>query len=301
MKNYLVIIIALLIVSCSPNPKSNPKSNPKLDLAEKRITQHIFDAAWGQMPDLEVISVTELDAVSFQATHTFSNPLFNNVELKVTRVYRFSNSSLHEIVSEKEVGPILKKVEGEWIEFNIGEVSLRTFFGKGEYNNNSQSEGFEAAFSENERPYDEPENVIEIDNSLTAGKGEGTVALFKTSSDLRRLVRNYYQYLEGDNWSDLEKMFPTILNRFYGEYNYSKFKVLTDAKDYKSKFNILSTEYNVRWKTFKVNKKGDNYIVSFIMDYELIKRNSKKRSFVLNIFMEFDENRKIRSIYENKL
>jgi len=123
----------------------------------------------------------------------------------------------------------------------------------------------------------------------------------KKSSNLRRLVRNYYQYLEGDNWSDLEKMFPPILTRFYGEYNYSKFKVLTAAKDYKSKFNILSTEYNVRWETFKVNKKGDNYIVSFIMDYELIKRNSEKRSFVLTIFMEFDENSQIRSIYENKL
>lgn len=180
--------------------------------------------------------------------------------------------------------------------------SLGSSFEKEEYNNNSQSEGFKAAFSENERPYDEPENVIEIDNSLTAGTGEGTVALFKTSSNLKRLVRNYYQYLEGDNWSDLEKMFAPILTRFYGEYNYSKFKVLSAAKDYKSKFNILSTEYNVRWETFKFIKITDeNCIVSFIMDYELIKRNSKKRFFVLNIFMEFDENRKIRSVYENKL
>lgn len=183
--------------------------------------------------------------------------------------------------------------------------SLGSSFEKEEYNNNNQSEGFEAAFSENDQPndgfaaafseheraYDQPINGTEINNS------DGQ----KKSSNFRRLVRNYYQYLEDDNWGDLEKMFAPILTRFYDEYNYSKFKVLSAAKDYKSKFNILSTDYNVRWETFKVIKKGDNYIVSFIMDYKLIKRDSKKRFFVLNIFMEFDENRIIRSVYENKL
>lgn len=184
--------------------------------------------------------------------------------------------------------------------------SLGSSFEKEEYNdNNSQREGFEAAFSENDQPndgfaaafseheqaYDHPKNGTEI--NISDGQ--------KKLSNLRRLVRNYYQYLEDENWGDLEKMFAPILTRFYGEYNYSKFKVLSAAKDYKSKFNIISTEYNVRWETFKVIKKGENYIVSFIMDYELIKRNSKKRFFVLNIFMEFDENRKIRSLHENKL
>ena len=110
MKNYLVIIIALLIASCSSN------TNPKLDLAEKRIKQSITLDGMGMIPNLEVISVTELDSINFEATHTFSNPMFNNTEVKITRIYTFNTPLLDKILSKKQVGSMLMKVEGEWVE-----------------------------------------------------------------------------------------------------------------------------------------------------------------------------------------
>ena len=110
MKNYLFIIAALLITSCSSN------TNPKLDLVEKRVTQSITAKGLGLIKDVNVFDVTELDSINFKATRTFTNTMFNNAEVKITEVYTFDSPSLDKISSTEQFGKTLMKVEGEWIE-----------------------------------------------------------------------------------------------------------------------------------------------------------------------------------------
>jgi len=113
MKNYLLIIAALLIASCSSN------TNPKLDLVEKRVTQDITASSLGLIKDFDVFDVTELDSINFKATYTFTNPMFNNAEVKITKVYTFDSPSLDKITSTEDFGKTLMKVEGDWIEMGF--------------------------------------------------------------------------------------------------------------------------------------------------------------------------------------
>lgn len=113
MKNYLFIIAAVILASCSSN------ENSTIDLAEKRITQSITVDAMGLIPDLEVISISEVDSVNFKATHTFTNSFIGNAEVKLTRIYTFNSTSLDSIIDENQVGNTMMKVEGEWVDMQF--------------------------------------------------------------------------------------------------------------------------------------------------------------------------------------
>jgi hypothetical protein len=135
-------------------------------------------------------------------------------------------------------------------------------------------------------------SYIETNNSIASNAID--------NQKVKNIIENYYQTVQSENWNMLSTIYSQNINRFYDKFNISKNEAISLAKSYNKTFDVINAEYNIRWNTLKVEKSNLFTTASFIMDFNLTRKNKNKPSnFVLNIVMEIDNRGKISGIYEN--
>lgn len=121
-----------------------------------------------------------------------------------------------------------------------------------------------------------------------------------SESQIRQLVSNYYKTLIAEDWNNLTAIYSPILNRFYDKFNVENFEAVTSAKKYKSQFGITKANYDIRWNTISSLSSNVGTEIRYTMDYKIERKDKNKAStFVLDIIMVIDNDKKVRSIYEN--
>jgi hypothetical protein len=109
MKKILLISISILFFNCSNSSNSVKQTSN----ADKTILQKIDMAGMGMLEDLKIQSVNMIGDNTYQATHTFTNPMTKR-EMRITRKY-ILNSELDSVLSMDDI-KIEMKTEGEFKE-----------------------------------------------------------------------------------------------------------------------------------------------------------------------------------------
>jgi PBP1b-binding outer membrane lipoprotein LpoB len=109
----IILLSALILSGCNSNNSNNVVDENPLDNVEKRIYQNVDAAALGLIDDLVIESVSQLDSVTFQASHTFTNPMMER-EMRITNKYTFT-SDLDSIINKEDVKTEMKSEE-EWVD-----------------------------------------------------------------------------------------------------------------------------------------------------------------------------------------
>lgn len=146
-------------------------------------------------------------------------------------------------------------------------------------------------------------NINELPISIYRDKVNNTETSLIDQSTVKTIITNYYSILIQKKYVELEKLYTPKLKRFFNKFNISRYEAIKNATSYDEKFGVLEKDFNIRWNTLKINTNNNgNSIVEFVMDYSLVRVDSKKPSeFVLYIIMEINSEKKIYSIYENIL
>lgn len=118
---------------------------------------------------------------------------------------------------------------------------------------------------------------------------------------IKKLINNYYSYIEGNNYSELEDILNSHFTRYFSKYNLKKSEVIKMIKSYDKLFGVISKNAKVRWDTFKiVELENKNFKVTFTLDYSLDRVNKEKVSdFVIDTYIEVTKDYKICSIHED--
>ena len=88
MKKIVILCIVpfvFVLVACEDS--SSPDS-----LVKKRIFQHVDTDRMGTLKDLEIVSVKKINDTTYEAVHTFTNPIVE-IEMQVKRNYFFTTNT----------------------------------------------------------------------------------------------------------------------------------------------------------------------------------------------------------------
>lgn len=112
-----IILLSLLILSsCNSNQTVKPDESNLLSQVEKKIYQNVDVAGMGMLENLIIESVEQIDSVTFQAAHSFMNPMLER-EMRITNKYTLT-IGLDSIINKEDVKMEMKS-EGEWVDFNF--------------------------------------------------------------------------------------------------------------------------------------------------------------------------------------
>jgi serine protease Do len=121
-----------------------------------------------------------------------------------------------------------------------------------------------------------------------------------TEKEVKKIVSNYYETIESENWNQLLTIYAKNLTRFFDKFNIANYEAVTSAKNYKSKFGVSNASYNIRWNTLNYSSSNLGTTIQFTMDYQITRNDLNKPSnFILDIIMVVDNENKIKSINEN--
>lgn len=109
----IILLSALILSGCNSNNSNNVVEENPLDNIEKRIYQNVDAAGFGLLEDLVIESIYRLDSVTFEASHTFTNPMMER-EMRITNKYTFT-SDLDSIINKEDVKTEMKSEE-EWVD-----------------------------------------------------------------------------------------------------------------------------------------------------------------------------------------
>mgnify|MGYP001460144278 CR=1 FL=1 len=108
-KNLIILFVFFAIFSCGGETnKSNPSS-----IAKKTIKQKIDVDGMGMLEGLKIESVNQIDEKTFEAVHTFTNPIVKR-KMRITRKY-YLNSLLDSVMKKEEIKTEME-TEGEFKE-----------------------------------------------------------------------------------------------------------------------------------------------------------------------------------------
>lgn len=111
MKKLIVFMFSIVLLGSCGNGNNNKISN-----VEKKIFQRIEVAGMGILKDLKIQSVKKVNDSTYEAIHTFNNPVMNK-EVRITRNY-FFNPGLDSILDAKDLKSEMKS-QGEWVKMGF--------------------------------------------------------------------------------------------------------------------------------------------------------------------------------------
>ena len=94
-----------VLVACEDS--SSPDS-----LVKKRIFQHVDNDRMGTLKDLEIVNVKKINDTTYEAVHTFTNPIVE-IEMQVKRNYFFTTNN--DSIKNKKDLKIEMKLKDEWV------------------------------------------------------------------------------------------------------------------------------------------------------------------------------------------
>jgi serine protease Do len=123
-----------------------------------------------------------------------------------------------------------------------------------------------------------------------------------TSSDkskINTVLQRYFGLLNNNQIESVRYLYADVLSRCYNKLNLSREKVMQEHFSYFKTYPYQKA--TVFYDTIEISRDYDGtYYVNFKMDFTISKPSwSKSKTFRNDIFMSFDENMKITSIYNN--
>jgi serine protease Do len=123
-----------------------------------------------------------------------------------------------------------------------------------------------------------------------------------SSSDKSKIIaalQKYFGVLNNNQIESVKYMYSDVLTRCYNKLNLNRNKVMQEHYNYFKTYPYQKA--TVLYETIQVNKDYDGtYYVSFKMDFTISKPSwNQSKTFHNDMFMSFDENLKITSIYNN--
>lgn len=117
---------------------------------------------------------------------------------------------------------------------------------------------------------------------------------------LKQKASEYYHTLDSGNISDLDNYINPVVGKWYSKTNIKISEIKSDALEYLKKYPLTKTE--IQWNTFKINQLNDDYDVTYQMIYKILSsRKFKDKIYHLKIKAVWDENLKLKSMYEIKI
>lgn len=119
------------------------------------------------------------------------------------------------------------------------------------------------------------------------------------SSKINAILQNYFSLLNNKQIESVRYMYSDVLTRCYNQLNLSRNKVMQEHFNYFKTYPYQKA--TVLFNTIQISKDYDGtYYVSFKMDFTISKPSwNQSKTFHNDMFMSFDENLKITSIYNN--
>lgn len=123
-----------------------------------------------------------------------------------------------------------------------------------------------------------------------------------TSSDkskINTVLQRYFGLLNNNQIESVRYLYADVLSRCYNKLNLSREKVMQEHFSYFKTYPYQKA--TVFYDTIEISRDYDGtYYVNFKMDFTISKPSwSQSKTFRNDIFMSFDENMKITSIYNN--
>lgn len=81
---FTIMTAGLILIACSTGQTD---TNAQI---ERKIFQRIDVDGMGMLKDIKIVSIDQEDDSTYQATHTFTNPLFDR-EMRITSTYYFTS------------------------------------------------------------------------------------------------------------------------------------------------------------------------------------------------------------------
>jgi hypothetical protein len=113
------------------------------------------------------------------------------------------------------------------------------------------------------------------------------------------IIIQYLTALENNDFTVLDNLFAPEFNRFYNKFNVNKYEAIAEHRKYAETYP--NPQSNIFTNTIKTNRDYDGSItVSFKMA-NTIKRDSwnKSRTFEFEMFVRFNKNLQINSVFTN--
>lgn len=140
------------------------------------------------------------------------------------------------------------------------------------------------------RPYLNP-STNEVLSSTTIGLNE--------RQNVVNVLKRYFDKFHNNDIEGVRNMYANVLSRCYNELNLSRTKVMQEHYNYYKTYPYQKAD--VDYNSIEMSKDFDGTIyVSFKMDFTISKPSwSKPKTFKNNMFISFDKDLKISSIYNN--
>lgn len=151
------------------------------------------------------------------------------------------------------------------------------------------------------KPSEELKKEVETHDLTETTKeyAEEITTNYYSDYEVKEKIEKYYNALFENNYYVLYDIFPYRVNRFYDKYNVSPDEIIQYTKSYASVYPYQ--DLNVDYNSFVIRRYGDDITAKYNVNFK-IKKNYDDiwKYFYLTIYVEFDENLRIKSIYEMK-
>jgi serine protease Do len=119
--------------------------------------------------------------------------------------------------------------------------------------------------------------------------------------DLFNKIYSYHSTFKNENSAGLKDFFSADIKRLYNIYNVKPSDVSNEAVKYLKRWQVVNFEMNKDNFQFNEDSFGQ-YVTEYKLKWVVKKRTTGEiRTFDLDVFVVFDQNLKINSIYENIL
>lgn len=118
--------------------------------------------------------------------------------------------------------------------------------------------------------------------------------------DIKQKTSDYYNTLDKGNINHLDDYINPTVDKWYNKTNLTLSEIKSEAAEYLKKYPKTKTE--IQWDSFEVTPLNNDYIVSYKMIYKILSEGKfKNKVYHLKINAVWDENLKLKSIYEVKI
>lgn len=138
-------------------------------------------------------------------------------------------------------------------------------------------------------------------NTISSANNNVEVSVLEIET-LKNSITNYFNAFVNQDYNLLLKYYTDTLDRYYKKFNISAFDVIKGDEEFNTTKGIFPKAVQIDWSSLEISKNEIGYSIKIKIHYSIIRREiNKPREFNLEIFLEFTNDYKIRSVFENIL
>lgn len=141
-------------------------------------------------------------------------------------------------------------------------------------------------------------DVTNVDNLQVEFSPQSAKAQYVIAYRLSR----YYKNIALNRHEDVGKMYAEKVDRYYNLRNITRRQVVEQIKGYDNMFDVYSKDFDVDWGSLDVEEAGDKYIVSYLIKYQIDRRDKNLPTyFEIRMYLKMNKRYEIIDIYEQIL